>query len=194
MKAGEQVRLGDLATVITGLVVSRKKSLDDQGYKYKMLSLRSFNDNGYIDKEYLDDFISTEEIPKHQLTQVGDVVIRLSYPNTAVYISEEQEGYIITSLFAVIRLESERAISKFIQVYLNSEKAKRQLAGDTIGSAVAVIKTSSFKELKVPLYAIEYQEKIISMHEAIMKEKYLLSQLVQEKEKFYKVITNKMLR
>lgn len=193
MKAAEQVKLGNIANITTGLVVSRKKSLDDKGYKYKMLSLKSFNDNGYIDTEYLDEFISNEEIPRHQLTQAGDIVIRLSYPNTAIYISEEQEGYIISSLFAVIRLKDKRVLPQFIQIYLNSEKARRQLAGSTVGSVVSVVKTSSFKELKVPEYNLDHQEKIITMNELIIKEKDILVRLIKEKENFYRAITNKML-
>lgn len=194
MRMKEQVRLGNIASITTGLVVSRKKSIDDKGYKYKMLSLKSFNEAGYIDTEYVDDFISNEEIPRHQLTQEGDIVIRLSYPNTAVYISEEYEGHIISSLFAVIRMGVQDVIPQFIQIYLNSEKAKRQLAGDTVGSAISVIKTSSFKELMIPLYPVQYQLDVISVNELITREKDILYNLIREKEIYYKAVMRKMLK
>jgi restriction endonuclease S subunit len=192
LEAIKHVNLGSVANITTGLVVSRKKSVDENGYKYKMLSLRSFNENGYIEFDYLDEFISTEKLPQHQLTQKGDVVVRLSYPNTAVYISEKEEGFVITSLFVVIRAQDNFIMPEYIKYYLNSEKAKRQLLGDIIGSAIAIVKISSIKEFSLPVYTMDYQEKVISISNMMMKEKDILKRLTREKEKLHKAITSKL--
>ncbi len=158
------------------------------------ISLKSFNENGYIEDKYLDDFISEEEIKNQYLTQEGDIIVRLSSPNTAVYITKEYENMVIPSLFAIIRNKSNSINSQFIQIYLNSEKCKRRLASDTIGSAVSIVKTSTFKEIKIPEYTIQKQEKIIELNQIMIKEKILLNKLMDEKNKYHKTIMSKMFK
>ncbi|WP_411680223.1 hypothetical protein [Clostridium thailandense] len=186
------MKLNKFADISTGLVLARKKSLYDKGFEYKLLTLKSFNENGYIEDEFLDNFFSEEKIKDQYLTREGDIIVRLSSPNTAVYIEKSQEGIIIPSLFVIIRNTSNVILSKFLQVYLNSERCRRQLAGDIIGSVLSIVKTSSFKEISVPQYTKEKQQDIINLNELVIKEKILLSQLLSEKEKYHKVIMGKI--
>lgn len=186
------MKLSKIADISSGLVLARKKSPTNKGFAYELLTLKSFNEDGYIEDDFLDDFISEEKIKDQYLTKEGDIIVRLSAPNTAVYIEKEQEGIIVPSLFIVVRSNSNSIISKFLQIYLNSEKCKRQLVADTIGSVLSIVKTSSFKEIDVPKYPIEQQKNIINLNELIIKEKRLLNQLFNEKEKYQKAIMNKM--
>ncbi|MBZ9614720.1 restriction endonuclease subunit S domain-containing protein [Clostridium estertheticum] len=186
-------KLGDSSTTLnTGLVISRKKSEDDDGYKYKILTLRSFNENGYLDTQYLDGFISNEKLDDKQITQEGDIIVRLSYPNTAIYIPRELEGIVVTSLFIIIRIKTEYVLPKYVQIYLNSENVKRQLVGNIIGSVLSIVKASSFREIEIPIYPVEYQDKVIDMNELILKEKKLLNKLIEKKTMYHKGIMRKM--
>ena len=101
---------------------------------------------------------------------------------------------VIPSLFAIIRNKVDTINSQFIQIYLNSEKCKRQLAADTIGSAVSIVKTSTFKEIKIPEYTVEEQEKIIELNQIVIQEKILLNQLLDEKNKYHKTIMSKVFK
>ncbi len=188
------MKLDKIADISTGLVLARKKSSNNKGFAYELITLKSFNENGYIEDKYLDDFISEEEIKNQYLTQEGDIIVRLSSPNTAVYITKEYENMVIPSLFAIIRNKSNSINSQFIQIYLNSEKCKRRLASDTIGSAVSIVKTSTFKEIKIPEYTIQKQEKIIELNQIMIKEKILLNKLMDEKNKYHKTIMSKMFK
>lgn len=193
MKSEKYFKLGDSSTTITtGVVTSRKKCVDKNGYKYKILTLKSFNENGYLDMQYLNEFISSEELDNKQLTQEGDIIVRLSYPNTAIYIDKELEGISVTSLFIIIRIKNNYILPNYVQIYLNSEKAKRKLMGDTIGSALAIVKASSFRELEIPIYATDYQKKIIEINKLILKEKKLFDRLVEEKTMQHKGIMKKL--
>jgi len=188
------LKLEKIADISTGLVLARKKSSNNEGVVYDLLTLKSFNENGYIEDEYLDNFISEEKIKSQYLTQEGDIIVRLSSPNTAIYITKEYENMVIPSLFAIIRNKVDTISSQFIQVYLNSEKCKRQLAAYTIGSAVSIVKTSTFKEIKIPEYTVEEQEKIIELNHLIIQEKKLLNKLVDEKNKYHKTIMSKLFK
>lgn len=188
------MKLEKIADISTGLVLARKKSSNNEGFAYELLTLKSFNENGYIEDEYLDDFISEEKIKSQYLTQEGDVIVRLSSPNTAIYITKEYENIVIPSLFAIIRNKSNNINSQFIQIYINSEKCKRHLLADTIGSAVSIVKTSTFKEIKIPEYTIDKQEKIIELNNLVIEEKRLLTKLIDEKNKYHKTIMSKMFK
>ena len=186
------MKLDKIADISTGLVIARKKASSDKGFNYELLTLRSFNENGYVEKEYLDEFLSEEKIKEQYLTKEGDIIIRLSSPNTAVCITKELENILIPSLFAIIRVNREGILPEFLSVYLNSEKSKRQLAADTIGSAISIVKTSTFKEIDLPRYDVKKQRQIIDLNSLIVKEKRLLSKLVNEKEVLHRTIMKKM--
>lgn len=178
--------------IVTGLVLSRKKLKVGNGFKYKVFTLKSFNENGYIDREFLDDFITKEKIDNKQISKEGDIIIRLSYPNTAVYITKELEGIVVPSLFVSIRINDKCILPEFVQIYLNSDNCKRNITADIVGSAVYVLKASSIRQIKIPVCEIKYQNKIIKMNHLIMKEKVLLNELLQEKARYHKQIIKNM--
>ncbi|WP_297422786.1 restriction endonuclease subunit S [Clostridium sp.] len=189
----EYATLGNISDdIITGMVIARKKSKDGTGYPYKIFTLRSFNENGYLEKEYLDEFISTEKLDNKQISREGDIIIRLSYPNTAIYVTKELEGILVPSLFVIIRININHILNNYIQIYLNSDEVKKQLIPDTIGSAIPIVKTSSFKDITIPIYPLEYQKKIIDMNKLILKEKELLNKLLEEKIMYHKGIMKKL--
>ncbi len=188
----EYVKLGNISDdIITGMVIARKKSEDGIGYPYKIFTLRSFND-GHLHEEYLDEFISTETLDNKQISKEGDIIIRLSYPNTAIFVTKELEGILVPSLFVIIRINSNHILNNYVQIYLNSDDIKKQLKPDTVGSTISIVKTSSFKDIKIPIYPLEYQKKIIDMNNLILKEKELLNQLVEEKTIYHKGIMKKL--
>ncbi|MZK52054.1 restriction endonuclease subunit S [Clostridium beijerinckii] len=189
----EYVTLGNISEdIVTGMVIARKKSKDENGYPYKIFTLRSFNENGYLEKEYLDEFISTEKLDNRQISKEGDIIVRLSYPNTAIYVTKELEGMLVPSLFVIIRIHINHILNNYVQIYLNSDEVKKQLMPDTIGSAIPIVKTSSFKDIRIPIYSLEYQKKIIDMNKMILKEKGLLNKLIEEKTLYHKGIMKKL--
>ena len=181
------------ADVSTGMVVSRKKSKLGHGFIYKLFTLKSFNENGYLDKEYLDEFMSTEKLDNKQISQEGDIIVRLSYPNTAIYITKGLEGILVPSLFIIIRINNNNILNNYVQICLNSDAIKKQLIADTVGSTISIVKTSSFRKFIIPIYPIKYQEKIINMNNLILEEEYLLNKLVKEKTLYHKAIMKQMI-
>lgn len=186
--------LGELFDISSGLVSKRKEAPPNvSGIKYRILTLRSINEKGFIDKKEIDDFTSVEEIDEKYLGRVGDVVIRLSYPFTAAIIDEEAEGLIVTSLFAILRSKTNIVNSEYISIYLNSEGMKKQYMKDASGSALQMIKTSSLKDYSVKTPDISKQEKIISMNRLFIKESILLEDLIENKKIYGRIILHKLM-
>jgi restriction endonuclease S subunit len=190
------MKLSTLADIRTGLVLARKKAdkLDTDVKVYKLLTLKSFDPDGFINTVYLDDFTTNQYISNEYITQEGDVLIRLSEPNTAVYIDHTLTGFIIPSLFAIIRLKEEVLNRQYLTWLLNSQHTKREMQKSLIGSAIQVISTSFLQELHIKLIPMERQERIAEMNTLCLREKTLLTRLIKEKEMLYKLSMNQIYR
>ncbi len=178
------VKLGEVASIITGQMVKRKEAVpgDVSYYNYRMLTLKSFDPDGYLIEENLDVFNSVEEIDKKYITQEGDVIVRLSSPYTSIVIDKGSTGLLIPSLFAIIRSQDQEILPEYIGVYLNSECMKKSYAKETSGSAIQIVKTSAFKEFEINIPNLAIQEKVIMLNRLMIKEKKLLYELVEQSE------------
>lgn len=191
----ENVKLGDIADIITGLVVKRKEAT--KGYdlysEYKLLTLKSFDQNGWLIEENLEKFKSLEEIDQKYLTSAGDVIVRMSYPYTSIYISKKQEHMIVPSLFVIVRTTSNSLSPEYISLYLNSDIMKKQYSKESSGSVIQTLKTSSFKNLEIPCLELNFQEKAIQLNDLMKKEKILLLKLMEQKELFNNSVMTQIL-
>nr|WP_040428281.1 restriction endonuclease subunit S [Acetivibrio cellulolyticus] len=191
----ETKKLGDIAKINTGLVVKRKQAaLRENVFKdYKMLTLKSFEQDGWLNINELDCFESNEELDEKYLTQQGDVIVRLSYPNTSIAINENNEGLLIPSLFAIIRLSDVILLPDYLSIYLNSDLMKEFFGRSVIGSAIQIINNSLLKEIVVKFPKIEKQKKIIEFNKFMLREKELMTSLIDEKTKYNKAIIGKLI-
>lgn len=185
--------LEEVFQVKSGLVVARKKVVgkDSAPYKYKQLNLRSINKNGYINLEYLEDLQTEKIISNDYLTSVGDVVIRLSEPYTAVYITKEYENLIITSNFAVIK-RSDEYNSEFIAYYLNGDYVKKQLYSSMQGSIVRSIGILAVEKIDLPEIP-QYKQKLFAKLAKTLTDKLKITERLKNLEQtLQKKIIDKM--
>lgn len=184
-------RMEDLADIMVGLVLRRKEADigDEKTYSYKSLTLKSFNSEGWINKKYLDDYDSVEELDDRYLALKGDVIIRLTNPYTAITITKETEGYVVPSQFIIIRINSKEIISEYLSLYLNTEKLKRLIFVNAVGVTVPMIKTGTLRDLSIPIIDINKQNKVAEISKLIIKERHMLYKLISEKEKYYEALT-----
>lgn len=191
----QNIKISDIGSITTGLVVKRKEAeiIEHTVKSYKMLTLKGFEPDGWFNVEELEDFHSAEELDDKYLTKEGDVIIRLSYPHTAIAIGKEHEGCLISSLFVIVRLEIDYLNPEYLSIYLNSESMKRFYAKSAIGSAIQIIKTSMLKDIAVSFPELEKQKQVIKLNRLIIKEKVLLNKLIEEKTKYNREIINNLI-
>jgi restriction endonuclease S subunit len=184
------MKLRDIAEVKTGLVLARKEAELDNAYfeKYKQLNLKCIQDDGDIDLEALDVFLSVEKLGDNYLTCPGDVIVRLSAPYTAVLIAEETQGLVVSSHFCIIRIKEGKGVPEYIKWLLNSHMVKSQIAKNTTGITYASIKPSFYSELEIKLLTLEEQKEIAWIYSMGQKELALLDELKSNKERLYKTI------
>ena len=189
------VKLGDISSITTGQVIKRKEARpgDVDAIQYRILTLKSFDEDGFLVKEELDSFKASEEIESKYITSKGDIVVRLSMPFTSITIDEESEGILIPSLFVAIRVNCNDILPSYLSLYLNSNKMKKQYIREARGSAIQILKTSAFKEFEIMIPDMSIQEQAVTLNELMMREKRLLQLLIKENNKRNQIILEKMI-
>ena len=188
------VRLDEAAVINTGLVTARKQARDvsDSIIQYKLLNLKAINSKGYIEDSFLDDFETLEEINPIYITQMGDVVVRLTFPFTAVLIDEMHTGMIVPSHFVVIRTNAKKIIPEYLFWLLNTEKVRQQLQQNISSTMIGTVKPMTYAALNIQQITLEEQRKIANIYLLSKKELMLLDQLIKQKKLYYKTAIDKI--
>lgn len=190
------MRLDELAHINTGLVTARKQAqiTDQEIIKYRTINLKVINEKGYIEDELVEEFEANERIKPVYLTKAKDIVVRLTYPFTAVLIDELHENLIIPSHFVVIRPDKEKLLPEYLYWLLNTEKVKQELQQNINSTTIGTVKPMSYAELNIEKISLQEQAQIGELYMLAKKELYLLDQIMGQKELYYKEAINRIQR
>lgn len=185
------VTLSSVSTVRSGILLARKQAKKKSEYRYFLLTLKSFNQNAFLESEYFDVFDATEALGKEYLTMLGDVVIRLSSPYTAVLIDETTSNCVISSNFALVRTDKTKVLPEFLYWYLNTDSVKAEIRKNNGRSMLGTIHTQFYNDLKIQLPSLQQQKIIADLYALSLQESSLLKKLAEEKAKYHKEIIQK---
>lgn len=190
------MQLKDIGQIGTGIVLARKKAKRsvDIVKEYQCITIKSLDSNGTLNHKELDLFKSNEVLGSKYLTKKGDIIIRLTTPFTTISISENDEGFVIPSNFAFIRLNNSEFQSEYIAMFLNSDICKKQFSQMSMGVTIPMIKTSELGEVTIKKLDTKSQINLVELNNCYLKEKELLLKLVKEKEKLTKQAINNKLK
>ena len=183
--------INDIAVVRTGLVTARKKkdAASLGTYKYQLLNLRCIANEGYIEKDYIETYELSEELKDDYLTRMGDILIRLSAPYTAVLINKpELCGIVVPSHFAIIRVDERYALPGYVFWVLRREKNKITMMQNSSGStAFGTISSGLISSLPITLLPLQ-EQKIIGDLLCLSEREQELLQKLSEKKKTYNTL------
>lgn len=182
------MKLGEIASVRSGLVLSRKLARENPVQRYRLLNLRSITPEGYIDMNETDVFDAKETLPGEYLSQVGDIVIRLSAPYTAVLIDEESEGMVVSSNFVIVRTDPQELLPEFLYWLLNTSEVKHRMFENSSSNMLGAVKPKFFADYEIIPLPIPEQQKIAAINALAKAESKLLRQLANAKEQYYEAI------
>ena len=186
------MKLGNIATVRSGLVLSRKQAREPSDIRYPLLNLRSINPGGYIEADQLDVFVAAEYLLPEYLSQIGDVIVRLTAPYTAILVDKVTAGMVISSNFVIIRADRRELLPEYLFWLINTPKIKRSIYENTSSNMLGAIKAKYFSDFEVPSLPIAKQQQIAAMNELALKETKLLRQLADEKERYYSLLIDRV--
>lgn len=195
-KKNMKKKIGEVATIRTGVVTARKKRDEKSisGYQYQMLNLKCITEEGYINKEYVEIYESALPLKLEYLTQMGDILVRLSAPYTAVLIQEQALcGLVIPSHFAIIRANTRVVLPEYIYWTLGREKINTLIKQNSSGStAFGTISSGAIAGLPIRILPIEKQRILGELLKLSEREQELLHRLAEQKGKYNKELIYKI--
>lgn len=189
------LKLGDICTIESGLILSRKRARNEMEIKryYKVLTLNNIEPHGDFNEKGLEQFPSNEVLQERYFTKIGDVLIRLNEPYTSVCIQRHQENVLIPSYFVSLEITDDHFLPDYVSWFLNSNIVKRQFYQAQSGTRTPNINQHVIRNLNIPKIPLHEQKKITAIHQLYVKERRLLTQLIEEKDRYYKAITNHLI-
>ena len=184
------MKLGEMANVRSGLVLSRKQARGATGIRYPLLNLRSISAEGSIDRSQLDVFDAVEHLASEYVSRVDDVIVRMSSPYTAVLIDETSAGIVISSNFIIIHCNKSIILPEYLFWLLNRPETKRAIYENTSSNMLGAVKAKFFTDFDLFPLSMEDQRKIAAMNALAIKETQLLHRLASEKEQYYNQLIN----
>jgi len=182
------MKLGTVATIRSGLVLSRKLSRELSPFRYPLLNLRAIHPDGYILSDSLEVFYATEPLRQEYLTQQGDIIIRLSIPYTAILIDSGMVGMVVSSNFVIIRLNQDCILPEYLLWLLNTADTKKKVYESSSSNMLSAVRPTFFAELEILPFNLANQEKIAKLNLLAKRETWLLKKLAEEKERYYAAV------
>lgn len=177
------MKLQDVASVRSGLVLARKQSKENTDYQYPLINLRCIQQEGSIDMKEIDIYKAKEPLKREYLSQEGDIVVRLTAPYTAILIDNATSGMVISSNFVVIRVEDKRLLPEYLFWLLNTKKIKRKIYENTTSNMLGAIKAKFFNDFELTVISADEQYAIAQLNLLSKKEQRLLKELAVQKDK-----------
>lgn len=117
--------------------------------------------------------------------------------NFAAWYESEEMPAVASTSFLVIRLHDRNVLPGYLTWFLNHSSTQTLLKGQARGSAIASISKAVLSELEIPIPNIHKQELILQLFKLRNKEKNLIQQIknLREKEiqtKLWLVINDKL--
>ena len=188
--------IGDIAVVRTGLVTARKKKdiSSLRIYEYRLLNLKCIASEGYIEKAYIEPYELSEELKGDYLTRMGDILVRLSAPYTAVLIDQPALcGIVVPSHFAIVRVDDRYAVPEYIFWSLRRDKNRLTMMQNSSGSsAFGTISSGLIASLPITLLPLHEQQIIGDLLRLSEREQELLNKLAEEKKIYSTLLLNQI--
>lgn len=176
-------KLADIADIVAGQIMTRVTSNEENqdSIHVKVLQPRAII-SGAIDHNYLGTATITKELSTDKYTSEGDIIIKLSTPYDAAYISNKEAGLVIPSFCVAIRIKYNYVDPYYLLAVLNSQYTNEVLKSKIVGSARPMIKISDLKALPIPLLDEHSMAAIGSTYVLSNQKKALLQDMIKTED------------
>lgn len=170
----KNVKLEDIATVITGLPLQRYIGKDD-AIKQQVIQTMPFFKIG--EKFKTEEAEISEDIKDRFYSQEHDILYKVQQPSFAKEITTET-GAIISNNYIIIRVDSTKINSTFLTYYLNDPRVDYEIQRTIDSTRIMKVSTRILKDLEILLPEKEQQDKqaelITKINERIELKKKLI--------------------
>lgn len=179
MIVSDYISLKDVADVIAGQILTRVTSKNDFGKTVRVLVPKAVV-SGVIVKKDLGEAVLERDVDSKKYTLEGDVVIKLSSPYDAAYITAEEKGLLLPSFCAVIRVrKNDELDAKYLSAFLNSSYATRYMRTAESGAAMPMIRIGALRDLQIPRVPIQDMRAIGKAYMLSGRKKEILREMIR---------------
>ena len=175
------IKFGDCnVKIVGGQIMSRVTANEDKGEevirRIKVVIPKSIHPDGTIDAEEMAEEPLRVEPDAKKITEIGDIVMKLSPPYDAAIVDEESAGSIVPSFCAIIKYDK-TLNPAYLLAFLNSSFCKDQLKKQVTGSGMMVISVGKVSNIDFPLPPLEKQKEIGNSFEESQNKLKLIRQI-----------------
>lgn len=185
------MKIKDIAKLVSGQVINRveaRKDSDNICGNIKIIVPKAIK-NGKINLYNLSEINLRTEIDKNKLTKVGDIVLKLSQPYDAAYVSENDEGILITSFFLLIRDLKYNINPKYLVELINSGVYKEQAIALTSGTTIPMLTKGKVEQIDFEILNHVEQERIVKISDNIKYKEEIFREIIDlEKQKLENIL------
>lgn len=182
--------------ITSGQIMSRITAEDngeDVAGAWRIIVPKAITSDGFIDVEELAEE-KLKAIPDtKRVTELNDIVIKLSTPFDAAIITEETVGCVVPSFCAIIR-NKETLDLDYLMAYLSSKYCKEQLRARVTGAIMSILSIGKIKEIDVPVPSEEKQREIGRSFKRVQEKKHVIKQILELETKRNDIIFQELLK
>lgn len=175
--------LKDVANIVGGQIMTRVTSKTNDAVKAVPVLMPKAIIPGGIIRDYLGEALLAKDASKDKYTREGDVIIKLASPYDAAFISKSEEGLLIPSFCAAVRItESGCVNAKYLTAFLNSSYVRNLLSLMASGASRPMIKINDIRELKIPDVPVLDMKDIGEAYILSSKKKMVLKEMIRAED------------
>lgn len=175
--------LKDVANIVSGQIMTRVTSKTNDALKIVPVLMPKAIIPGGIIRDYLGEALLAKNVSANKYTREGDVIIKLASPYDATFISKNEEGLLIPSFCAAVRItESKDMDAKYLTAFLNSSYVRNLLLLMASGANRPMVKINDVRELKIPTVPVQDMKDIGEAYVLSSKKKVILREMIRAED------------
>lgn len=176
------ISLQEVADVMVGQILTRVNSKNGEGEIVRVLAPKAIASGVIVEKD-LGETILEKDVDSKKYTREGDVVIKLSYPYAAAYITSEHVGLLLPSFCALARVKKDDKLdAKYLSAFLNSSYVMNYMHMHSTGACAPMISIRMLRTLKIPRVSIRDMKDIGEAYILSGRKKAILNEMISAEE------------
>ena len=174
----ENMRLGDLCEIITGPFGSSIHKSDYVENGIPMINPQNIINNRMIPLAKC--LVSNEaamRLTKYKLKNQDIVIARRGEMGRCAVVTEAEIDWLCGTGSFIIRPNSKKTVSVYLQRYLSSAKTKKELEKQSIGATMSNLNQGILSAIEIPLPPLEEQKRIVAHLDSLSEKVHQLEEI-----------------
>ena len=187
MGDGRKIKLADIADIRQGYQV-RKEAEGNKGHTVNIIKMADITTDYTIEWDRLS-VVRLENIKSSHYLENEDIIFcARGADNYSIMIDEPKTDSIAAYHFLVISPDPQQVVPAYLAWFLQLPVSRAYFTGNALRGTVPLVKKETLAKYEIPLIDLEKQERVAELYKLKNKEKTLVYQLADKREKLINAI------